>query len=172
MDQPGVKYGTLNIEIFGQMGHGCLVLNPHISGTTGPISINWCRWKGNVTRIPNMSLLFRQRMLGVHLYFEIDIVDHVTLRSSDLILTHVSYLIHCSFYQRNCLINISTAIYYPSDMRDAYLRHAANARRAFLCTNCIGYPLNVWPSGTARRIACWNSSLPAVTPGTKIGRDV
>jgi len=45
------------------------------------------------------------------------------------------------------------------------LRHELNARLAFLCTSWTGYPLNVWPSGTARWTACWNSLLPAVTPG-------
>ena len=49
-----------------------------------------------------------------------------------------------------------------------YLRQVANDFLGFLWENCIGYPLNVCPSGTASFIDSWNSSLPGVKPKTNI----
>jgi len=46
----------------------------------------------------------------------------------------------------------------------AHLRHVAKARLALRCTNWIGNPLKVCPSGIALLMACWNSSFPAETP--------
>lgn len=50
------------------------------------------------------------------------------------------------------------------DETGTHLRHVANARRALRCTNWIGKPLKVCPSGIARLMACWNSSFPAEIP--------
>ena len=47
-----------NFENFGQNGHGCQPLNPHISGMSDPIFIKLVLMD-NLTRIPNMSFLFR-----------------------------------------------------------------------------------------------------------------
>ena len=45
-----------------------------------------------------------------------------------------------------------------------HLRHVAKARLALRCTNWMGNPLKVCPSGIALLMACWNSSFPAETP--------
>lgn len=49
-------------------------------------------------------------------------------------------------------------------LTNIYFKHVAKARLAFLWENWIGYPLKVWPSGTACLIESWNSSFPAEIP--------
>lgn len=52
-------------------------------------------------------------------------------------------------------------------LTNIYFKHVAKARLAFLWENWIGYPLKVWPSGTACLIESWNSSFPAEIPEYK-----
>jgi len=70
--------------------------------------------------------------------------------------------------QRQCAFHLVGNCLGAQLTANTDLRHELNARLAFLCTSWIGYPLNVWPSGTARWTACWNSSFPAVTPARSI----
>ena len=56
----GMGDGPPNFENFGKNGHGCQPLNPHISGMSDPIFIYLVLMNtGNLTRIPNMSFVFR-----------------------------------------------------------------------------------------------------------------
>lgn len=78
------------------------------------------------------------------------------------------YLIHIKRLRTNRQVSQSESdlliTYLKHCHKVAYLRQVANAFLGFLCENWMGYPLNVWPSGTASFIDSWNSSLPGIRP--------